>query len=227
MAQDTGSRPVPDPTVLTTELTQREISALKELIFTRLDGIDSTIELQQEQISARAAAIRDEVQHLKDVFGEKFTSIATQFIERDKRTEQLSIADKTAIAAALQAQKEAAGASNESIAASIAKSEAGFTKQIDQIGSSIGTLSRTFDDKINDVKSRLDKGEGKTSVSDPALAEGMRQLSAVVTDLAKTRDIGTGHVKGGTDTWAIVLAAVGASAAIATVIGVAFRLAAQ
>ena len=47
----------------------------------------------------------------------------SQFAERDKRTEQLSLADKTAIAAALQAQKEAAGAQNESNTAAINKME--------------------------------------------------------------------------------------------------------
>ncbi len=91
---------------------------------------------------------------------EKFNSIQTQFTERDKRTEQLSLADKTAIAAALQAQKEAAAATNESNAAAILKSEIGFTKQIDQIYTLVASMAKSLDDKINDQKSRLDRGEG-------------------------------------------------------------------
>jgi len=93
---------------------------------------------------------------------EKFRSIEVQFTERDKRTEQLSIADKTAIAAALQAQKESAVATNVSNAAAIAKSESAFTKQIDQIGTLIGSTASSMNDKINDLKSRLDRGEGRT-----------------------------------------------------------------
>lgn len=93
---------------------------------------------------------------------EKFRSIETQFTERDKRIEQLSIADKTAIAAALQAQKEAASATNESNAAAISKSEIGFTKQIDQIYTLVASMAKSSDDKINDLKSRLDRGEGHT-----------------------------------------------------------------
>jgi hypothetical protein len=91
---------------------------------------------------------------------EKFRSIELQFIERDKRTEQLSLADKTAIAAALQAQKEQAVAQNQSNAAATAKSEANFTKQIDQISTLIQSTAKAQDDKTNDIKDRLTRIEG-------------------------------------------------------------------
>lgn len=123
--------PRPDPTSLTTEQLHREIGALAELI-------DAKLALQNE----------------------KFNGIDTQFIERDKRTEQLSLADKTAIAAALQAQKEAAGATYESITAAIAKSEVGFTKQIDGLGTLIASITAGFDSKISDLTARLDRGDG-------------------------------------------------------------------
>lgn len=130
--------------------------------------------VQNEQRNALASAelrINEKIESINQQFqqaflqhrtvdDEKFRSIETQFTERDKRTEQLSLADKTAIAAALQAQKEAAGATNESNAAAIAKSELGFTKQIDQIYTLIATMAKSSDDKINDLKSRLDRGEG-------------------------------------------------------------------
>jgi hypothetical protein len=130
-------RPVPDPTVLTTQQLLREVDRLQILI-DRLPGI-----------------VRDEVANIQALHDEKFASITLQFAERDKRTEQLSIADKTAIAAALQAQKEAAGAQNEANAAAIAKSEAGFTKQIDQITTLISAGAKASDDKIDDIKDRL------------------------------------------------------------------------
>jgi hypothetical protein len=96
---------------------------------------------------------------------EKFHSIETQFTERDKRAEQLSLADKTAVAAALQAQKESAISTNESNAAAIAKSEMAFTKQIDQIYTLVASMGKSTDDKINDIKGRLDRGEGHTKGS--------------------------------------------------------------
>lgn len=126
--------PRPDPTTLTTEQLHREIAALAEVF-------NAKMELQNE----------------------KFRGIDTQFAERDKRTEQLSLADKTAIAAALQAQKEAAGATYESITAAIAKSEVGFTKQIDGLGTLIASITAGFDSKISDLTARLDRGDGHGS----------------------------------------------------------------
>jgi hypothetical protein len=91
-----------------------------------------------------------EVQRLQELHAEKFAAVQNQFEERDKRTEQLTLADKTAIAAALQAQKEAVNAQNIANATATTKAEIAFTKQIDSLA-----------DKINDIKSRVDQGEGK------------------------------------------------------------------
>ena len=101
--------------------------------------------------------------HLRTEHEEKFKSIATQFTERDIRTEQTARDSKVAVDAALQAQKEAAGAQNESNAASISKSEAAFTKQIDQIGVIINTTTKGTDEKIEDIKTRITQIEGRAT----------------------------------------------------------------
>lgn len=166
-----GSTPVPDPTVLTTQQLLREVAMAREILEAKLDGGMSVIEarltennraivLLQKATDMVPSHIRDAVGTLKDLHAEKFASIATQFIERDKRTEQLSIADKTAIAAALQAQKEAAGATAESTSIGLNKMENNFSKLIETLQIAIAQGFRNSDEKINDVKSRLDRGEG-------------------------------------------------------------------
>jgi hypothetical protein len=155
-----GSRPVPDPTVLTTDQLRREISALRELIETRLDGMDKAIELLQAATDRYPASIKAAVATLQELHAEKFQSIAIQFMERDTRTEQTSRDGKVAIDAALQAQKEAVGKQNESNALAIAKSEAGFTKQIDQISVLIQATAENTNGKIEDIKSRVGAIEG-------------------------------------------------------------------
>lgn len=159
-----GMLPVPDPTVLTTQQLTREILAIRELIEARLDGMDKAINLIQAQ-SDRApqhidSAILAAVGRLQELHSEKFDSIATQFKERDIRTEQTSRDNKVAIDAALQAQKEAVGKQNESNSQAIAKSEAAFIKQIDQIGILITTMGIATDGKISDIKERLTTIEG-------------------------------------------------------------------
>lgn len=209
-----NSRPVPDPTLLTTQQLLREMGNLKEVIFTRLDGMDRAIllfqenltrvptdtdkqiarlqELQEEKTRAAATSvelIRDVLQtrldgmdkairllqdtadrlpiridekiaSLSDVHEEKFRSIAVQFVERDVRTEQTSRDSKVAVDAALQAAKEAVAEQNRSSALAISKSEAGTVKQIDQQGLLIQTATSALDGKITDVKERLTRIEG-------------------------------------------------------------------
>ena len=167
------SRPNPDPTVLTTELLERmkdvlirEIMTSQELaeaklfgvehmLETRIDGVDKAIIQIQQRAERLQANLQIEVEHLKKLHQEKFDYIAIQFKERDTRTEQAARDSKIAIDAALQAAKEAVGEQNKSNALAVAKSEATFTKQIDQIGVLVTSMGKGFDDKIDDIKGRL------------------------------------------------------------------------
>lgn len=172
-----GSRPNPDPTVLTTEQLERmkeilfrELESSREIVEskllgikgvfdTRLEGMDKAINLVRQQTEVFPLNVREQVAHLQRLHQEKFDSISTQFMERDTRTEQTSRDSKVAVDAALQAAKEAVGEQNKSNALAIAKSEATFTKQIDQIGVLVASMGKGFDDKIDDIKGRLQSME--------------------------------------------------------------------
>ena len=151
----------PDPSALTTAQLIREIGGLREVIETRLDGMDKAIQLLQSTTDKLPERIDEKIGSLKEVHEEKFRSIQVQFIERDARTEQTSRDSKVAVDAALQAAKEAVGEQNRSSALAIAKSETATVKQIDQQGLLISTATTALDDKINDIKDRLTRIEGK------------------------------------------------------------------
>lgn len=230
-APQPGAVPVPDPTVRTVEQLQREIAASREVVesgmrggfenvATRLAGMDKAIDLLQVSSGKLPGFIKDEVGNLRELHDEKFKSvesrskiqfdgIATQFAERDKRTEQLSLADKTAIAAALQAQKEAAGATNESSSIAITKMELNFAKLIEQNNTLLQTISRSLDEKIGDLRGRIDRGEGKTSVSDPAIADAIKQIAGIVQGLTVSRDTSAGKSQGSQQVWGFVGAGIG------------------
>lgn len=218
MGPPTALVPNPDPATRTVEQLQREIGATRqiveangratrEVLETRLAGMDKAIELLQRTTDKLPEQIRNEVKQLEFLHGERFNSINSQinthllgidkqFAERDKRTEQLSLADKTAIAAALQAQKEAAGAQNDSNSTANIKMEANFAKLIEQTQTLLQEVRRNTDDKINDVKSRLDKGEGHTNATDPLIASAIAQLTGEVKSLKSIDDRGSGHSAG-------------------------------
>ncbi len=163
-----GSTPVPDPTVLTTQQLMLAIAASREIIETRLDAMDTATELNKAATDGIPRLINDKIIQLQTLVEEKiaglmekFHSIDVQFKERDTRTEQSSKDSKVAVDAALQAAKEAVGEQNKSSALAIAKSEAATNKQLDQIGTLIATGTKALDEKINDLKGRLDRGEGQ------------------------------------------------------------------
>lgn len=140
---------------------------------TRLAAIDKATELFTENLSRVPTDTDKQVGHLKELHDERFASvakelvalsdgIAKQFAERDVRTDAAAIGTAKAVDAALQAQKEAAGSTNDANKEAIAKSEANTTKLIDGINTLLASNVKATDEKINDLKGRLDRGEGIT-----------------------------------------------------------------
>ena len=89
----------------------------------RLSGIDTATSLRLKEIDKIPQQIREHVTSLELLHDEKFSSIATQFAERDTRSERESRDNKVAVDAAFAAQKEAAAKQDEANAKAIDKSE--------------------------------------------------------------------------------------------------------
>jgi hypothetical protein len=148
-------KPVPDPTVLTTQQLLRELGSVREIIETRLDAMDKAISLIQAHSDKVPSLLDLAIEHLRTLHEEKFRSVQIQFQERDTRTEQTSRDSKVAVDAALQAAKEAVGEQNKSSSLAISKSEMATTKQIDQLVVLIQANAKASDEKIDDIKQRV------------------------------------------------------------------------
>lgn len=171
-------RPVPDPTVMTTMQLTGAITAQRDLFETRLTAIDKAITILQQltgssptsgevwsvhetklfniekNLDHKSVETATGIHHLRDLLHEKIESLEravhNRFIERDKRAEQLSAANVTAVNAAWLAQKEA-----------ITKSEVATADSIKQLQALFQTAISGLSTQVLDVKSRLDKGEGQ------------------------------------------------------------------
>jgi hypothetical protein len=188
-------RPVPDPTILTTQQLLRELSSLRELLTARLDAMDKATALLSETINRTPTAIHTAVTNIRNVYDERFqsverlsqerlASIALQFRERDVRTDQAAIANASALAAALQAAKEAVAEQANAAAQAAAKTESSFTKQIDQIQVQLSTVVKGFDDKLTDLKERIDRGEGADTGSNATRTERRLDAGQLISGLA-------------------------------------------
>jgi hypothetical protein len=165
--------PRPDPSRLTTDQLRRELSALREILTARLDGMDTATELLSATVNRTPTVIQTEIAHVRELMQEKlgslggsaeekFKSIELQFQERDVRTNQAATASAQALAAALQAAKEAVFEQAQAAAKAAEKTELSFTKQIDQIQLQIKTIGDGFGDRLAELKERIDRGAGSS-----------------------------------------------------------------
>jgi hypothetical protein len=167
-ARTEGIIPVPDPSRMTTEQLDSRLAGLKDTLVTRLDGMDKAIIVLTSTWEKMPAEIDSHIDQLRALILEKFAtvqeqfgSIQTQFKERDIRVESSARDTKVAVDAALQAAEKAVGKQTEAFSLSIAKSETVTSKQIDQQGQLISTMTSGLSGQIVDVKERLSRMESE------------------------------------------------------------------
>lgn len=190
--------------------TAAEIAHVKGRQIEAIHGeIKEVIAKVHGEIAMEVAKVHGDLNTQSGISDERFQGVQTQFTLLKQATEQLDLANKTAIAAALQAQKESAGETQKSSQAAIAKSEASTSE-------AIRTLTATFQqqfsgttDRINDLKSRLDRGEGGRNVTDPQVADAIQRTNQSIADLQGGAAMSTGVRTGRDYTMTIVLTLVG------------------
>jgi hypothetical protein len=178
------TRPVPDPTVLTTQQLYREITSLKEVISTRLDGMDRAIVVLQATAnrSPTPGEIDLDLESFKSLVDEKFRTVhekfegiltqaaerfktvderfggvALQFKERDTRSERESRDNKVAVDAAFAAQKEAASEQNKSNTLAIDKSEKATAETLNKQADLFKSTTDALAGRIEDAKQLVSK----------------------------------------------------------------------
>jgi hypothetical protein len=150
----------PPGSSLTTEELRRDVSALREILQARLDGMDRATVVLSDSVNRTPTAIQTAIAHLKELHDERFRSVSTesderfksvalQFKERDERSAQLAETQAEALAAALKAAKELNGAQGDANREANAKTEITFGQQI-----------KAVEDKIEVINRRLDTGQG-------------------------------------------------------------------
>lgn len=160
-----------DPSPLTTQLVLREIASLKELLQSRLAGVEKGIDVAHDDLVRFPTEVQKAISGLqaltdnKIFYESKIVDIKIKHIEAHFNwIEQVRIEQKrdtaTAVDAALKAAKEAVTEQNTSNALAVNKSEAATSKQIDQLAALVATMGKNINDKIADVKDRVITREG-------------------------------------------------------------------
>ncbi len=199
--------PIPDPSVITAQeiakaklelreefttarVAQRELldansKARHDILLARLDAMDKASVLLEANVTRVPTMLDREASRLEKLFDERLSSISValdgiqrQFHELDIRSTHAKMASDTAISTAFQAAKEAVSTQNETTKAAAAKSEASFTKEIDNIKSRVDGLSARQDRNdglFQSVRQGSDDRRANTSIIS-AIAIGVGTL---------------------------------------------------
>lgn len=166
--------PNPDPTLATLDRLRESIQATREIlegviegnqreVQATISGMVEAVKLLQIITDRRPEEIAAAVAHLDSLMTERLQTMGQRFATVDEQfrgiASQFSGRD-TAVAAALQAQKEAAGEQNKSNTLSIDKSEKGTLELIAQQRVLQTTNYNTVNDKLVAIDSRLTRFEG-------------------------------------------------------------------
>ena len=198
--------PVLDPARLTTQVVDRAISAFREVIEARLIGMDRAIAViadQVDRLPADAATKCDElradinrqmlalrelimsqIENVRSGSADKFDSINGRFRERDAQLEQAAREGRISLDSALAAAKDAVSEHNKSNERAIEKAETATQKQIEAMLQLMTTSSRSLEERIGDLKTRLDRGEGQDTASTEARSERRVDVGSIIQAVA-------------------------------------------
>lgn len=149
-----------EDTVRVPTLVDRAVNSLRELLvaeigvsIARVEGeIGKGFAGSKEIFQGAIEVVNEKITSLANVTTQQFKSIDDKFAEKDK-----------AVSVGLSAQKESAAAQQDSNNTATRKMEDNFTKLLDQGRELLTEVRRNTELQINDIKSRLDKGEGGNS----------------------------------------------------------------
>ena len=157
-------RPDPDPTQRTVELLNQSVDEIRRDI-----GVHSTI--REREHATLQELIETQIGSIESLTDEKFKGITLQFAERDTRTTQAAETSQKALDAALLAAAALVNQQNDANATAATVQTLSFTKQIDQIIVLTERSQKAFDDRLAELKERIDRGDGSTSGSKSTQAQ--------------------------------------------------------
>jgi chromosome segregation ATPase len=151
-----------DPSVRSSEAIRTAVNAERDyvngqvsILQARLNGMDEATKVLHETVTRTPTDIQQAVGHLKELHNERFESVATQFKERDTRSERESRDNKVAVDAAFAAQKEAASEQNKSNTLAISKSEEATKETLATLAELFRTEIAALAARNDDLKDRL------------------------------------------------------------------------
>lgn len=140
-----------------------------ENLQTQIMALDNAIKWRDDVAVRIRAELDDKIAHLKSIHDKDLETVHHQFRERDARFDREAQNAKDALAVALTSAEKQVALQTQADALAAQKIETSFSKQLDAIGI-----------RVDELKERIDRGEGHSSGTQTERTEHRLSQGAVV-----------------------------------------------
>jgi hypothetical protein len=137
-----------------------KLLSLRDLIVTRIEAMDKAAEILADNLNRVPTLLDRETSRLTALFEERTCNIRHAMKDRDDQSRQDKATAVSAAETALTSLKELIFLQNSTNAAAISKSEASTANDLESLNRIITTTKDGLSNDINNLKQRLDRGEG-------------------------------------------------------------------
>jgi hypothetical protein len=148
-------RPIPDPTTLTTNQLNAAILALKELVVTRLDGMDKAMSLFNENITRVPTDTDKQIQHLKELHDTKIKSLEETVVSGFATTDRERVLIREVMRSELDALDRAHGTRLEGMDKAVSLLQVILNRGPEETQMRIDTLQTLLQEKLDGVQTQF------------------------------------------------------------------------
>lgn len=137
-----------------------KLVSLRDLLITRIEAMDKAAEVLSQNVNRVPTLLDRETSRLTALFDERTGNIRSSIRERDDQARQDKVTASSAAEHALASLKELIASQNSSNALALAKAESSTAHALEALNAIINATKDGLSNEINNLKQRLDRGEG-------------------------------------------------------------------
>lgn len=156
-----------------------KLISLRDLLTTRIEAMEKVAQVQSDNVNRVPTLLDREAARLQVLLDERTANIRTTIKERDDQAHEDKVAAAKQWQLALSSLKELISSQNSANSLAIAKAEDATTNDLTSLSTLITATKDVLNGEINNLKQRMDRGEGTDRGQRLAVAETHSNIGSV------------------------------------------------